>query len=1043
MFTPFVRSLFSSCLALVLFSHASLYAQETTIDSFTLPEGFAIEKVADSSLTAYPMFMAFDDQGRLYIAESTGFDLSGEEMIAAPECQILRLVDTNGDGKYEKRTVYADKISLPMGLLWHQGSLYVTGPPQFYRFKDTNDDGVADEREIVLEGWKFKNTASLHGPYLGPDGRLYLTHGRHGYSIKTKEGTKLEGKAARIWRCWPDGTDLERFAGGGFDNPVELIFMESSEIIGTMTYFTDPKYGMRDALMHWEWGGAYPKNGDVVSELIRTSHDLMPTMSKFSRIAPAGLELYRSSVFGDSYSKSMFSAQFNPHRVQHHSIIRDGATFRTEDRDFLTSSNPDFYPTDVLEDADGSLLVADTGAWYVDACPVSRVAKPEVKGSIYRIRKIDAPTKADPWGNNIDWANLSSPDLITLLSDPRVRVNDRALNALILRGASVVDILGNTLSKSGKTKVRLQTLTALRQIREGSARARYIRAALDDKSLEVRLSAAQALGDLKDVSSTDKLIRLLHSDNSAEKRAAATALGRIDNTKATAQLLMAASKPLDRFTEHAVIYALIELNNLQLVHAQLEGAGATSAGKAALVVLDQLKFPKLTASHVLPFLASEDPELRKTGLWVASHHTDWAAEVLAFVEKGLRSTEFTRANESSTEEVLLAYSTATESQALIAKLLTEDSSTSELRLFLLDVINNIQLAEIPTIWNAGIEKNLEEKDADVRWAALELIRARNLSAFDKSLQAMTANKTENVRFRLGALAALAPRTPALSKDQLQLLLSSLNRSDDPTLRQSAARLLGAVNLSAADKLRLAKEFLAKADALVLGSMLDVFFGEKDAALGEAIIAALLDNETFAEVINPGLFTSSIKDFPEAIHAKAVPLHEQLKKSNAELMKRFLKIEKNLDKGDVGRGRRVFFGEVSACSTCHAVGTNGGDLGPDLTTIGEVRTAHDLLEAVMFPNSSFVPEFTPYMVETQDDLYVGLINKETTEGITLKTGVGEERFIPRKEIVEITASNMSIMPEGLDAGLSDQDLIDLITFLQSLNGHRYLLPNVKD
>jgi putative membrane-bound dehydrogenase-like protein len=1015
-------------------------AQETTIDTISVPDGFVVEKVADSSLTAYPMFMTFDDQGRLYIAESTGKDLGGQEMIDAPECQILRLVDTNGDGKYDERTVYADTISLPMGLLWHQGSLFVTGPPQFYRFKDTDDDGVADEREILLEGWNFKNTASLHGPYLGPDGRLYLTHGRHGYSIKTKEGTTLEGTAARIWRCWPDGTELERFAGGGFDNPVELTFLDSTEIIGTMTYFTDPKYGQRDALMHWVWGGAYPKNGDVVSELIRTSHELMPTMSKFSRIAPAGLELYRSSGFGEEYEKSLFSAQFNPHRVQHHKIIRDGATFRTEDQDFLTSSNPDFYPTDVLEDADGSLLVCDTGAWYVDACPVSRVSKPEVKGSIYRVRKIEAPTIDDPWGAQLNWDKLNDQALVKLLSDTRPRVNDRALNALIKHGASAVDTLGNTLGTDPNPRARLLALTALRQIKGGSSRARHIRTGLDDASLDVRLAAAQAVGDLKDVPSTDKLIRLLHSPTPAEQRAAATALGHIGNPKATAQLLMAASKPMDRFTEHAVIYALIELNSLNLVHAQLEGSKASPAGKAALIVLDQLKYANLKASHVIPFLDSKDTELRKTGLWVASHHTDWAPEVLAFVEQGLRAETFTREDSAGTEEVLLAYSSSADSQKLIATLMTEDTSSTELRLFLINVINNTQLSTFPESWNAGIEASLQSKEADVRWAAIELIRSRNLATFDKTLQAMTANDAETSRFRLGALAALAMRTPQLNEAQVQLLLASLNKADDPTLRQSAARLLTAVTLSANDKLQLATEFLPKADALVLGSMLDVFSGETDEKLGDAIIASLLENKTFADVINPGLFSSSLEGFSPAIQEKAKPLHEQLQKGNEELLKRFTKIEKELGSGDVGRGRRVFFGEVSACSTCHAIGTDGGTLGPDLTTIGEVRTGHDLLEAIVFPNSSFVPEFTPYMVETNDDLYVGLINRETSEGITIKTGVGEERYIPRKDILDITASNMSIMPEGLDAALSDQELLDLVTFLQSLDGNNFLLPN---
>ncbi len=1028
----------TATLALLLTCAPPIQAQETTIDSLSVPEGFVIERVADSSLTAYPMFMTFDDEGRLLIAESTGKDLSGQEMVDAPECQILRLEDTDGDGVYDTRTVFAESLSLPMGILWHQGSLFVASPPEFLRFDDTDGDGKADHREVLLKGWNIFNTASLHGPFLGPDGRLYLTHGRHGYDIQTKEGTNLKGTAARIWRCWPDGTELERFAGGGFDNPVEILFTDAGEMLGTMTYFTNPMFGQRDALMHWTWGGVYPKGGEVIAEFIRTGPDLMPVMSKFSRIAPAGLERYRGTAFGKDYTNSLFSAQFNPHRIQRHTLIREGATYRTEDSDFLTCSNPDFYPTDALEDADGSLLVSDTGAWYVDACPISRVAKPEVKGAIYRIRKTDAKTVADPWGKAIAWDTLSTKDLVELLSDTRLRVNDRALAALVLQDTKATKLLGQALSKSRNDHTRLLALTALRQVKD-PASVRHIRTALDDPSQDVRMAAAQALGDLKDVAAIDKLIRLLHSGTSPEQRAAAEALGHIGNPKATAQLLMAAAKPMDRFTEHAVIYALIEIADQSLVHAQLEGAKASPVGKAALIVLDQLKYPKLNAAHVIPFLDSPEPALRKTGLWVASHHTEWAPEVLAYVEQSLRAPSFSRTESDGTTEVLLSYIGSGQCQALIATLLTEATSSDELRLFLLDVIANTRQSSFSESWNAGIQASIDSKNTDIRWAALELIGTRSLATFDASLLAMTANEAESERFRLAALAALTTRTPQLSAAQLQLLLSNLNRADDPTLRQSAARLLAAITLSSEDKLVLANDYLPNADALVLGSILNVFEGESAEDLGTAIVAALLQNKTFADVINPGLLKASLAAFPESIQLQAIPLHALLAKGNEDLLKRFTTLEKQLGTGDVGRGRRIFFGEVAACSTCHAIGADGGTLGPDLTTIGEVRTGHDLLEAVLFPNSSFVPEFTPYMVETKEDLYVGLIGRETSEGITLKTGVGAERYISRDSIIDMTTSALSIMPEGLDAGLTDQEVLDMITFLQSLNGNNFLEP----
>src|SRR4051795_5821956 len=160
----------------------------------------------------------------------------------------------------------------------------------------------------------------------------------------------------------------------------------------------------------------------------------MPVMKNSARLAPAGLARYRSNVFGDEYHDNLFSAQFNPHRVQRHVVFREGATFRTEDSDFLTSRDPDFHPTDVIEDADGSLLVLDTGAWFIHGCPISRVAKPEIKGSIYRIRRSGSRPSADPRGERIDFNAMSLAGIASLLGDGRPAVRDRAIEYLVEKG---------------------------------------------------------------------------------------------------------------------------------------------------------------------------------------------------------------------------------------------------------------------------------------------------------------------------------------------------------------------------------------------------------------------------------------------------------------------------------------------------------------------------------------------------------------------------------------------------------------------------------
>src|SRR5262249_6988488 len=129
------------------------------------------------------------------------------------------------------------------------------------------------------------------------------------------------------------------------------------------------------------------------------------------------------------YRDNLFSAQFNMRRVQRHPLQRDGAAFQLRNEDFLVASDPDFHPTDVLEDADGSLLVLDTGSWY-SHCPTSQLGRGQVAGGIYRVRRQGVAPPADPRGLALDRDRLAPVELARLLDDPRFAVRDRAVDEL-------------------------------------------------------------------------------------------------------------------------------------------------------------------------------------------------------------------------------------------------------------------------------------------------------------------------------------------------------------------------------------------------------------------------------------------------------------------------------------------------------------------------------------------------------------------------------------------------------------------------------------
>ena len=231
---------------------------------------------------------------------------------------------------------------------------------------------MSDKREVLLSGWTLNiNANSLIDPSMGPDGWLYLTSAIRGFDVTTQEGERMKGGTARIWRVRPDGSGLEWVSAGGMNNPVELTFTNAGEVLGMLTYFVLPQRGLRDALNFWVEGGVYGRpNRNIIRDKLTLTGELMPVVTKYSRVSPSGIGTYRNDILGKDFKNNLFSAQFNTQSVIRHQLFRDGASFRTENEVFFSSNNEDFHPTDVLEDADGSLLVVETGGWFIKGCPI-------------------------------------------------------------------------------------------------------------------------------------------------------------------------------------------------------------------------------------------------------------------------------------------------------------------------------------------------------------------------------------------------------------------------------------------------------------------------------------------------------------------------------------------------------------------------------------------------------------------------------------------------------------------------------------------------
>ncbi len=167
-----------------------------------VPSGFTITRVTTPEMVQHPTMGCFDDRGRLYVCESAGTNAKAADLLKEPQDKIVRLEDTDGDGTFDRSVTFADKLVFPQGVLWHEGVVYTCSSPYLWKLEDADGDGVCDKRTVLVKSFGFSgNAADIHGPFLGPEGRLWWCDGRHGHEIRTNDqGLRGARTMPRIFR---------------------------------------------------------------------------------------------------------------------------------------------------------------------------------------------------------------------------------------------------------------------------------------------------------------------------------------------------------------------------------------------------------------------------------------------------------------------------------------------------------------------------------------------------------------------------------------------------------------------------------------------------------------------------------------------------------------------------------------------------------------------------------------------------------------------------------------------------------------------------
>ncbi|QDU44826.1 HEAT repeat protein [Symmachiella dynata] len=1002
--------------------------------TFTLPAGFTIEQVAGPPVVDRPISGDFDEQGRFYVSDSSGSNEKIQVQLEKRPHRLLRLDDIDGDGHFDKSTVFADKMMFPEGVLWHEGSVYVAAPPEIWKLTDRNDDGFADEREVWFDAKTLTGCANdLHGPYLGQDGWIYWCKGAFAEQTHPQPGRPdLVTKASHIFRRHPDGGPVESVMTGGMDNPVEVVFTPGGERIFSTTFFQHPAGGLRDGLIHAIYGGVYGKEHSVLDNHPRTG-GLMPVLTHLGAAAPCGLVRLKSDELGEGYRDSIMTCLFNMHKVTRHVLVPHGASFKTQDEDFLVSDNLDFHPTDIIEDADGSLLVIDTGGWYKLCCPTSQLHKPDILGAVYRIRRTGAHEISDPRGLEINWKEITNPQLAALLGDPRPAVAQRAIEQLGKQGDAAVALLSDLLKTSQNPQQRLNSVWTLTRIDAPTARA-AVRAALSDSDETVRQAALHSISLWRDAEAEQSLIAMLGNSSPSNRRAAAEALGRIGSAETVDKLLAAVDETTlqDRALEHSLIYAAIEIGDPAQTRRALAHANPL-VHRAALIALDQMPGGGLQAADVVGLLESPETPLRETAWWIAESHPEWAGEMASVFEKAVRRPQTDPEQLTALSGRLERFVKDPGVQAVMATALTDPSIKPEVQAAVLNAMIFSGLKTMPATWSAPLQKHLSATNPALLEKTVKAVstlsNGKPSAATATQLRNIVNDATLPAQIRLQALVALPAKDRKLDRDLLAFLCENLDIENGISLRSLATDILLSTPLNS-EQLQVVADATETTGPMELKRLMELFTKSGAPQVGTRLVNALANSASVSS-LSPDELRKQFAVFGGEVLTRSLPLLARIERENQQKYQKLESILGKLDQGDIRRGQKVFHSSKVSCIACHAMGYLGGRVGPDLTRIGGIRSERDLLESVLFPSASFVRSFEPTAIATVDGkVHSGIIINESSTELVLQVDAEKALHIPIDDVDERVEGTVSIMPDGLDKQLTPQQLVDLITFLKA-------------
>ena len=993
-------------------SGVGIQAADEAARKFSLPHGLDVSVFASEPMVRNPTDMDIDERGRVWITEAVNYRSTLKEWGTLDKAgdRIICLEDTNNDCRADKETVfYQDQsINAALGICVLGNKVIVSVSPNIFVLTDTDQDGVADKRELIFTGIKGRDhDHGTHAFVFGPDGKLYFNMGNAGRQlfrpadkniplhgvvegIDMKPVVDLAGnevtdrgnpyRMGMVFRCNLDGSDVETLAWN-FRNNYEVavdsfgtLWQSDNDDDGNrgvrINYVMEfGNYGYADEVTGAAWRIGWqkaqslgiPEENKINYEWHQQDPGVVPNLLHTGAGSPTGIAVYEGKLLPEKFRNQLIHCDAGPGVVRAYPAQVHGAGFKADITNLVTTADSWFRPSDVCVAPDGSVFIADWNDAGVGGHNMADSKTAQMTGRIYRVA---------PRGSKLSVPKTdlkTATGCVAAFQSPNLSQRYLAYTRLNAMGKSAEKHL-LTVWNGNDPRMRARALQLL---------ARIPRRA--DSDANIRITALRIARTLK--LDLIPLVKKLSRDESPQvRRECLIALRHNPSAEAaTLWASLASQAPAgDRWYLEALgIGADGQWDRfLEAWLARTPNHSDTSTGRDII----WRSRSRTTPSLIFKLLSREPlPALER--------------------ERFLRTLDF--CPEADSQAVLIQLATQTDPRlaGLVPAALTR--------------LNKLKLTDYPAV-KAALLRTLDQVKGKPDF--VEMIRAFNLSGMQGILLEMAASEPSQ----------------ASGVDAMRLLMESRNETliRNALAGTNGSKIAEALGNTGSKQIPPLLQPIVSDAAIDRAVRIQAVRSLSKSRQGAEALLKLAEDQRLPEdlKLTTGLELNSIRQNDLRLRAaKVLPLAQSRDArplpAISELIKR---------SGNVARGAAVYRSDAIGCIKCHQINGEGIEFGPNLSEIGAKLGKDALYESILDPSAGISFGYEAWQVERKNgDEAFGLIVNETETELSIKAVGGIVTRFKKADIATRAKQKLSSMPTNLPQAMTDQEFVDLVEYLSTL------------